>query len=54
MRAKGVRRVPVVGENGGLVGIITLDDLLDLLAEELLGLAKLVKHEQQKEAMSRH
>lgn len=53
MRAKGVRRVPVVNDSGGLVGILTLDDLLELLAEELLALAKLVKHEQKKETMSR-
>lgn len=53
MRAKGVRRVPVVDKDGGLVGILTLDDLLELLAEELPALAKLVRHEQKKETMSR-
>lgn len=53
MRSKGVRRLPVVANNGGLVGIITLDDLLELLAEELLDLAKLVKYEQKKESVSR-
>ena len=53
MRAKGVRRVPVVDKGGGLVGILTLDDLLELLAEELLLLAKLVRHEQKKETMNR-
>jgi CBS domain-containing protein len=54
MRAKGVRRVPVVDHNGGLVGIIALDDLLELLAEELLALVKLVRHEQKIEMASRH
>jgi len=36
-----------------LVGILTLDDLLELLAEELLALAKLVKQEQKKETTNR-
>jgi hypothetical protein len=40
-------------DSGGLVGILTLDDLLELLAEELLALAKLVSHEQKKETMNR-
>lgn len=53
MRGKGVRRLPVVNENGGLVGILTLDDLLELLSEELFELARLVRHEQKKEAGSR-
>lgn len=45
MRSKGVRRMPVVDEDGSLLGIVTLDDLLGLLAEELGALAKLVEHE---------
>lgn len=53
MRCKGVRRLPVVADNGGLVGILTLDDLLELLAEELAALAKLVKYEQKKETLNR-
>lgn len=53
MRAKGVRRLPVVNGSGGLVGILTLDDLLELLSEELLELARLVKAEQKKEAVNR-
>jgi CBS domain-containing protein len=53
MRDKGVRRMPVVDREGGLVGIITLDDLLSLLAEEMTELAKLVSHERQRESTAR-
>jgi CBS domain-containing protein len=53
MRDKGVRRMPVVDSTGGLVGILTLDDLLSLLAEEMTELAKLVSHERQREATAR-
>jgi CBS domain-containing protein len=53
MHTKGVRRLPVVDDDGGLAGILTLDDLLELLAEEMAALAKLVKHEQKKETMNR-
>jgi len=53
MRSEGVRRLPVVDDKGGLVGILTLDDLLELLAEEMVGLSALVKHEQNKESRKR-
>lgn len=53
MRAKGVRRLPVLDESGGVAGIITMDDLLEVLSEELLALVKLVTHEQKREAGSR-
>lgn len=53
MRDKGVRRMPVVDGAGVLQGILTLDDLLGLLAEELTELAKLVSREQQREAAVR-
>jgi CBS domain-containing protein len=53
MRSKGVRRLPVVDSKGSLAGVVTLDDLLVLLAEELNALARLVTREQQKEASSR-
>lgn len=53
MRAKGVRRLPVVNQSGGLVGILVLDDLLELLAEELLSLSKLVRQEHKKETLAR-
>ena len=53
MRDKGVRRMPVVGGSGELVGILTMDDVLGLLAEEMTELAKLVSHERQREAVVR-
>lgn len=53
MANKGVRRLPVVDDDGGLVGIITLDDLLLLLSKELAALNKLVTREQKNEATKR-
>ena len=35
MRRKGVRRVPVVDARGALVGLVAVDDLLELVAQEL-------------------
>jgi CBS domain-containing protein len=53
MRAKGVRRVPVVSGDGILVGIITVDDLLETIAEQLDGLVKVIGHEQAREARTK-
>lgn len=41
MRDHGVRRVPVVDAHGALVGIVSSDDLLEVLAEQLSGLARI-------------
>lgn len=54
MRSKTVRRLPIVDENGALVGILSLDDLLELLSEELLAIAKVVNYQRQKETRRRH
>jgi CBS domain-containing protein len=53
MTAKGIRRLPVNDDDGGLVGIITLDDLLLILAKEFGALTKLINHEQKNEATKR-
>ncbi|MEQ6341558.1 MAG: CBS domain-containing protein [Gammaproteobacteria bacterium] len=53
MRLKGVRRMPVVDPHGGLVGIVSVDDLVELLAEEMNELAKLISREQVREAKNR-
>ena len=53
MRAKGVRRIPVVDNDGALAGIVAADDLIALLADELGALAKLFAREQKREAAVR-
>jgi CBS domain-containing protein len=53
MSAEGVRRIPVVGAGGALVGIITLDDMLWQLAAPLAALAGLSGRERQLEAYTR-
>jgi CBS domain-containing protein len=53
MRAKGVRRAPVVNGSGVLVGIVTVDDLIETIAEQLDGLVKVIGQEQAREARTR-
>lgn len=40
-----VRRIPIVEENGDLAGIITIDDLLVLLATEFNSLSRVIQSE---------
>jgi CBS domain-containing protein len=51
MRAKGVRRIPVVSGNGVLQGILTFDDMVELIAEQVSDLVTLMqtgqRHEKQ-------
>lgn len=49
MQEKGVRRLPVVDGRGALSGILTMDDLLEIVSEQLAGLVRLITREQQKE-----
>jgi CBS domain-containing protein len=49
MQAHGIRRLPVVNDRGGLEGLLTFDDVIELLSEELTDLAKLVAREQKRE-----
>ncbi len=42
LNARAVRRAPVLDRDGALVGIVTLDDLLPPLAEEMEALARLM------------
>jgi CBS domain-containing protein len=53
MRLRGIRRVPVVGEGGRLTGIVSADDLLGFLAEEMEDLARISPYQQQHERRMR-
>jgi signal-transduction protein with cAMP-binding, CBS, and nucleotidyltransferase domain len=54
MRMKGVRRMPIVDDEGGnLVAILSVDDILQLLAEEMRELSKLITREQRREKLTR-
>ena len=45
MRSQKCRRLPVVGSDGKLVGLLSLDDVLELLAEEFGTSGRLVRAE---------
>ncbi len=49
MRSRGIRRVPVVDRDGALAGILTVDDVLELLAETIGDIAALLEREQRRE-----
>lgn len=49
MRTHGVRRVPVLDDEGKLAGIISLDDLLMRLAADAGALAQIIAREQDRE-----
>ena len=53
MRRKGIRRLPVVTSQGVLVGLVTLDDVLALLAEQLRELAAVIETEALREQRER-
>lgn len=53
MRARGVRRLPIVDSDDALLGIVTVDDLLELISEELAALSKAVQEEQSLEQRRR-
>lgn len=53
MRARGVRRVPVIDDKCELVGILALDDILGLLSEELSLLARVTSREAEQEQNKR-
>ncbi|WP_332450819.1 CBS domain-containing protein [Methanoculleus sp.] len=40
MTDAGIRRMPIVGDTGKLIGIVTMDDIVRMLGEEMAAIAK--------------
>lgn len=53
MREAGIRRVPVLSRSGALAGILTLDDVLELMAEEMNDFARTMAKERVRETRVR-
>jgi CBS domain-containing protein len=53
MRRSGARRLPVVDGRNGLFGIVTMDDLVQFLAEELTELSRVSPHQRRMETEAR-
>lgn len=53
MSKKGIRRLPVVNDDGALTGIFTMDDALTLLAKEIGMIGGLLAQELKNEATHR-
>jgi predicted transcriptional regulator len=53
MRRHGVRRAPVVGDGGELKGVLSIDDVVDHLAAQLLSVAEVIRLGQRAEARLR-
>lgn len=53
LRERGVRRAPVIDDSGGLVGLVSIDDLFAALGEDLVRLARLVERQPKREAARR-
>ena len=49
MRRIGVRRMPVVGQLGELLGVLSIDNVLDTLSAELGNVAGAIRNEQRVE-----
>lgn len=49
MRSHGIRRIPVVDRQGTLQGIVSLDDLVMLIAEQMSELSQAITHQKARE-----
>lgn len=53
MRERGVRRLAVIDADGALAGIVSADDLWEVLAETVDGLVRVIRAEQTRERATR-
>lgn len=53
MRGKGIRRIPVVNDENVLIGIVTVDDLLDVVISQLDDIVNIIAIEQKQEKQLR-
>jgi CBS domain-containing protein len=53
MRAENVRRMPIVDKYGGLVGMVSVDDVLAVLAEAIYALSEMGVRQPRREAKLR-
>lgn len=45
MAAETIRRMPVVDDDGKLIGIVTMDDIIRMLGEEMAAIAKNIENQ---------
>jgi CBS domain-containing protein len=53
MRDRGLQRLPVIDTRGNLVGLVARDDAIELLAEELTDLVRVVDRRERRERQAR-
>lgn len=54
MRMNGIRRIPIVNQAGGLIGVLSVDDVLDVITEQLMDVDQIIENEQNIERKNRH
>ena len=45
MRNNGMRRIPVVNSAGGLIGVLSINDIMDVITEQLIDIDQIIENE---------
>jgi len=45
MRNNGIRRIPVVNIAGGLIGVLSINDIMDVITEQLIDIDQIIENE---------